>query len=89
MEDGEEKACGILEAEAGKAVLEQYPKLRETPQNNHILEFAGKKTSNRLYNCILPLIDNSIAFVGNIYMPNGFRVAEVQAIWATRCLAEI
>jgi dimethylaniline monooxygenase (N-oxide forming) len=88
VENDEEKAWDILEAEAEARVLVQYPRLRNPPQNSHAPDFVGKRTPNRLYNCIAPLSDTSIAFVGNVYVPNGFRVAEVQAIWATALLSD-
>jgi dimethylaniline monooxygenase (N-oxide forming) len=87
VENDEEKAWKTLEAEAEERVLAQYPILREPPQDVHVLDFVGKMTPNRLYNCIAPLTDTSIAFVGNVHVPNGFRVAEVQAIWATALLS--
>lgn len=72
----------VLEAEADKEVLAKYPKLALAPQPVPT-DPPTSKTPNRLYNCITPIDDHSVAFVGNIYAPNGFRTAEVQAIWTT------
>jgi dimethylaniline monooxygenase (N-oxide forming) len=72
-----------LEAEADKDVLAKYPKLAFAPHQSPSDSPSISTTPNRLYNCIAPLHDHSIAFVGNIYAPNGFRTAEVQAIWTT------
>lgn len=71
-----------LEAEADKKVIYQFPKLANPPALATPLP-AMQRTPNRLYNCIVPFEDDSIAFVGNVYVPNGFRVAEVQALWVT------
>jgi hypothetical protein len=81
-DDKTDKEWSALEADADKEVLERYPKLASPPQSGP-LDPTLTKTSNRLYNCITPLTDQSIAFVGNVYAPNGFRTAEAQAIWTT------
>ncbi|KAF1996572.1 FAD/NAD(P)-binding domain-containing protein [Amniculicola lignicola CBS 123094] len=71
-----------LEKEADQEVLRKYPKLAKAPVIQSP-DDPKTKTPNRLYNCITPVEDHTIAFVGNIYVPNGFRAAEVQAIWTT------
>ena len=80
--DTGENEWSALEAESDEAVLAKYPKLALAPHQG-LSDPSTSKTPNRLYNCITPLDDHSIAFVGNIYAPNGFRAAEVQAIWTT------
>jgi dimethylaniline monooxygenase (N-oxide forming) len=77
-----EAEWSALEAEADEEVIAKYPKLALAPQPEPANP-PTTNTPNRLYNCIAPLDDHSIAFVGNIYAPNGFRTAEVQAIWTT------
>ncbi|SMY21067.1 unnamed protein product [Zymoseptoria tritici ST99CH_1A5] len=81
-DSADEKEWVGLEAAADMEVLSRYPKLAHAPatKQNHLTK---NSTPNRLYNNIAPLSDRSIAFVGNVYAPNGFRVAEVQAIWTT------
>jgi dimethylaniline monooxygenase (N-oxide forming) len=81
-ENAMEVSWSVLEAEADKDVIARYPKLAAAPRATPA-DPSTKKTPNRLYNYIAPLEDHSIAFVGNIYAPNGFRTAEVQAIWTT------
>lgn len=82
FDDKSESTWTNLESEADKKVLYQFPKLANPPAvpTPHP---GTHKTPNRLYNCIAPLEDDSIAFVGNVYVPNGFRVAETQALWTT------
>ena len=65
---------------ADKQVLEQFPVLANPP--NH-LDRLTKSTGTRLYNSIVPLNDDSIAFLGHILLSNSFRNAEAQAIWTT------
>jgi hypothetical protein len=69
-----------LESEADKRILERFPKLERPPATTHTQHSAPGRTPSRLYNCIASLHDPSIAFVGNVYVPNSFLVAEVQAI---------
>jgi dimethylaniline monooxygenase (N-oxide forming) len=80
QESTAEDAWSLLEAEADREVITRYPKLSSSPHATPT-DPSKSKTPNRLYNCIAPLDDHSIAFMGNIYAPNGFRTAEVQAIW--------
>ncbi|KAH3942906.1 hypothetical protein HBH53_180650 [Parastagonospora nodorum] len=86
-DDAGEDEWSALEAEADNEVLALYPKLALAP-NQDPSDPPTSKTPNRLYNCITPLYDHSVAFVGNIYAPNGFRTAEVQAIWTTALFDE-
>ncbi|KAL8869774.1 MAG: hypothetical protein Q9174_004019, partial [Haloplaca sp. 1 TL-2023] len=72
-----------LEKEADRTVLERFPILANPPTYHHT---PVKHTPYRLYNGIAPLQDNSIAFVGHVLVPNYFRIAECQAIWATAYL---
>lgn len=72
-----------LEADADAQVLAQFPRLANPPT------YHAKPTSTtpyRLYNSMAPLNDDSIVFLGHIYVPNAFRAAECQAIWATAYL---
>jgi dimethylaniline monooxygenase (N-oxide forming) len=78
----DEASWTALESEADKQILTKFPKLALAPQPKPT-DPPRSKTPNRLYNCIAPLDDHSVAFVGNIYAPNGFRTAEVQGIWTT------
>ncbi|MCJ1310994.1 monooxygenase [Agyrium rufum] len=72
-----------LDAQADKKVLARFPTLADPPP------YRGKETSTtpfRLWNYIASLKDDTIAFLGYIYVPNAFKSAEVQAIWATAYL---
>lgn len=65
---------------ADQQVIAQFPQLAHPPP---YFEHPTKTTATRLYNCIAPLGDSTIAFLGDIYLSNSFRTAEAQAIWAT------
>lgn len=80
--NADEKLWVELEAEADEQVLGKYPVL-EHPPPTAPSQIQSEKTPNRLYNTVIPLHDHTIAFVGNLYVPNAFRVAEVQAIYTT------
>ena len=75
-----------LEAEVDEDIVTQFPKLKNPPDHHHN---TLNTTPFRLYRCIAPLDDNSIAFVGFMELSNGFRGAECQAIWATAYLDNI
>ncbi|KJY01253.1 hypothetical protein TI39_contig298g00002 [Zymoseptoria brevis] len=77
----EKKWAGLEEA-ADMKVLSRFPRLAHAPATKQN-RLTTNTTPNRLYNNIAPLSDPSIAFAGNVYAPNGFRVAEVQTIWTT------
>lgn len=66
--------------EADNMVVKQFPQLADPPP---YFKHPTKTTTSKLYNCIAPLNDNSIAFVGHILLSNSFRSAEAQAIWTT------
>ncbi|KAL9050448.1 MAG: hypothetical protein Q9162_006629 [Coniocarpon cinnabarinum] len=78
----------LLEARQDEKVMQEFPMLRSPP----IPAFQKPKrtlTPYRLYNLIAPIEerdDHSIAFVGCIQVPNAFRPAEIQALWATAFL---
>lgn len=72
-----------LEAGADQKVLVQFPRLVKPPD---CYEQPTTTSPYRLYNCMAPLRDDSIVFLGHIYVPNAFRAAECQAIWATAYL---
>ena len=74
-----EKWGSLLEV-ADKQVLSQFPQLADPPP---YLQRPINTTTSRLYNCIAPLSDDSIAFVGDIHLSSAFRCAEAQAIWVT------
>jgi dimethylaniline monooxygenase (N-oxide forming) len=65
---------------ADQQVIAQFPQLAHPPPH---FERPTKTTATRLYNCIAPLGDKTIAFLGDIYLSNSFRTAEAQAIWVT------
>jgi dimethylaniline monooxygenase (N-oxide forming) len=69
----------LLEA-ADQQVIAQFPQLATPPPhiNRH-----PKTTPTRLYNCMAPLHDSTIVFLGAIHLSNSFRTAEAQAIWTT------
>lgn len=72
-----------LEVEADHKVLAQFPRLVKPPD---YYEKPTTTTPYRLYNCMAPLHDDTIVFLGHIRVPNAFRAAECQAIWATAYL---
>ncbi|KAL8729918.1 MAG: hypothetical protein Q9181_004833 [Wetmoreana brouardii] len=72
----------LLQA-ADAEVIARFPQLMDPPV---FFKRPQNTTATRLYNCIAPFSDNSIIFVGDIYLSNAFRTAEAQAIWATAYL---
>ena len=81
-EDSPEEAklwSSLLEA-ADRRVLSEFPLLNHPPPHKKA-EVA--KTTMRLYNCMAPLEDASVVFLGYGHLSNSFRTAEGQAIWAT------
>ena len=76
-----------LQEEADHQVLAQFPKLANPP-TYHKKPIAN--TPYRLYNLMVPIHDDdhSIIFLGHVLVPNAFRAAECQAIWATAYLDE-
>lgn len=81
-EDSEKEAkmwANLLET-ADQQVITEFPNLGNPP--NHYYN-TSSSTPNRLYNGIVPLNDDSIAFVGHVVLSNAFRAAEAQAIWIT------
>lgn len=74
-----EKWSGLLQA-ADKQVLELFPQLAHPPP---YFQRPTETTALRLYNCIAPIRDDSVVFLGHIQLSNSFRTAEAQAIWAT------
>ena len=81
----DEKEWALLEQKADQKVLTRFPMLANPPPHYHKIP---KTTPYRLYKSIAPLSDHSIAFVGHVMVANYFRLAEVQAIWATAYLDE-
>lgn len=72
-----------LLASAEADIRSRFPILEESP----IIKAAeATTTTTRLYNCIAPLDDTSIVFLGQAHSSNSFRAAEAQAIWATAYL---
>lgn len=84
----EEESWKIIEDDAEKYILERYPKLAAAPDFRYkrVNHDSNRMTPNRMYHLIAPLCDGSVAFMGNVYVPNGFRIAEAQAIWTTAYL---
>lgn len=78
-EEESHKWTSLLET-ADKQVLERFPQLAHPPP---YLQRPIKTTTSRLYDCIAPLSNGSVAFVGHIFLSNSFRGAEAQAIWTT------
>ncbi|MCJ1378871.1 monooxygenase [Xylographa soralifera] len=72
-----------LEAEADYQVLAQFSQLSSPPD---YYKKSPSLTAYRLYNSIASLHDDSIVFLGHVFVPNAFRTAEAQAIWATAYL---
>jgi hypothetical protein len=66
--------------EADEKVVKQFPQLADPPP---FFKKLTKTTTSKLFNCIAPLNDDSIVFVGHIQLSNSFRPAEAQAIWTT------
>ena len=63
--------------------------LAEFPQLDHLPPHRKAEvptTTARLYNCIAPLEDNSVVFLGCAHLSNSFRTAKAQAIWTTAYL---
>ncbi|KAL8655328.1 MAG: hypothetical protein Q9210_000959 [Variospora velana] len=69
----------LLEA-AEQQVLADFPILEHPPPHKTP---EVPTTSLRMYNCIAPLNDPSIVFLGRAHVSNSFRTSEAQAIWAT------
>jgi len=69
----------LLES-ADQRVLAEFPILGSPPPHR---KPEVPTTTMRLYNCIAPLEDLSVVFLGRAYLSNSFRTAEAQAIWAT------
>ena len=82
----EEALWAQLEQAADAKVLSQFPMLANPPKATSPATDKPTRTPYRLYNCIAPLSDSSIAFVGQVLLSNMFRGAEVQALWATAFL---
>ena len=77
-EEAETWNC-LLEA-ADRRITSEFPLLSHPPVHQKP-DFS--LTTSRLYNCIAPLTDSSIAFFGHAHLSNSFRTAEAQAIWTT------
>lgn len=70
----------MLSRGAEQEVLSKFPILKRPPRYK---EHEVLTTPIRLYNCIAPLEDRSIVFLGRAHLSNSFRTSEAQAIWAT------
>ena len=75
----DDKSWEELEKTADDAVLTQFPMLRSPPPHT---QPDRTLTPYRLYNGIAPLNDDTIVFLGYVRVPNAFRSAEYQALWA-------
>ncbi|KAL8726312.1 MAG: hypothetical protein Q9166_006790 [cf. Caloplaca sp. 2 TL-2023] len=80
--DVAKKWASLLQA-ADDGVVARFPQLADPPT---FFERPRNTTATRLYRCIAPLSDDSILFLGDVYLSNAFRTAEAQAIWATAYL---
>lgn len=72
-----------LEAAADKTILARLPILAYPPA---YLKKDPPTTPYRLYRSIVPIHDSSIVFLGRMSIINGWRVAEVQSLWAVAAL---
>lgn len=85
----EESMWSELEQAADLKILSLFPILANPPKKSptsNITEIRDKRTPYRLHNCITPIADNSVAFVGQVLVANMFRAAEVQGLWAVASL---
>lgn len=76
----EAKTWANLLDDADHHVLAEFPQLANPPIHREPRKYTS---TSRLYNCIAPLHDNSVAFLGAPHVSNSFRTAEAQAIWTT------
>lgn len=76
----ETKLWTSLLKSADRRVLAEFPYLEHPPPHR---KSNFPTTTIRLYNCIAPLEDSSVVFLGRGQVSNSFRTAEAQAIWAT------
>ncbi|KAF2101063.1 FAD/NAD(P)-binding domain-containing protein [Rhizodiscina lignyota] len=83
VDEKQQEKWKSLEAEADKAVLKRFPILANPPPYH---KKKPKVTPYRLCNCILPVNDSSIVFLGRPVLLNAWRMAEVQSLWATAVL---
>jgi len=67
---------------ADSTIVRDYPILAHPPEETRVWTIK-RRTPARLYQGIAPLNDDSIVFLGQARMANGFLRAEAQAIWAT------
>ncbi|KAL8721244.1 MAG: hypothetical protein Q9225_002021 [Loekoesia sp. 1 TL-2023] len=72
----------LLQA-ADRQVIARFPQLAEPPA---YFQRPQNTTTTRLFNCIAPLSEKGILFLGDVHLSNAFRTAEAQAIWATAYL---
>lgn len=76
----ETKLWDSLLESADKRVLAEFPFFAHPPP---YIKPEVPTTTTRLYNCIAPLGDPSVCFLGRAHLSASFRTAEAQAIWAT------
>ncbi|KAH7034522.1 uncharacterized protein B0I36DRAFT_239935 [Microdochium trichocladiopsis] len=79
----ERQRWDAADKEAEKRVLQRFPILADPPRYN---KRTASMTPYRLYRCILPIQDPSIVSLGRVNIINGWRVAEVQSLWAVAAL---
>jgi hypothetical protein len=72
-----------LEEEADRKVLERWPYLAYTPT---FKIRPRRTTSYKLYNLTVPILDQSVAFLGLMLVPNSYHVALVQTLYAIAIL---
>ena len=78
----EAKLWGELLQTADRKVLRDHPQLANPPPHKQP-STTTTTTTTRLYNCMAPLHDRSVVFLGRALLSNSFRTAEAQSIWAT------
>ena len=72
-----------LEGEADGRVLQRWPYLAKTPR---LPGHPPSTTPYKLYNLTVPIEDQSIAFLGLMFVPNSYHVALVQTLYAIAVL---
>lgn len=89
---GIEEAWRAREARHAKALLDEFPLLREAPWLSADAKPApdddADQTPYRLHNLLIPLshTPRNVAIIGAIRVPNTFRTAESQALWTAAYL---
>lgn len=75
----EEEKWRVLEEAADSGILQQFPVLAQPPP---YYKCERNESPFRLYNCMLPIRDHSIAFLGKMHLANHTYNSEVQSLFA-------